>query len=128
MMTHRFLRPHAAGVAVALLVMLATAAPARAADLKRGELLFQTCGACHPVTGDGLGPDLHGIYGRKSGQIADYDYSPALRAAKLTWDAKTLAAFIANPQKLVAGTKMTFPGYTTRADIDNVIAYLKTMR
>lgn len=125
-MTTRFRRMAGAAGALALAMTFATGA--QGADLKRGELLFQTCSACHTITGDGLGPDLHGVFGRKSAQVADFDYSPAMRAANLTWDAKTLAAFVANPQKLVSGTKMTFPGYTAQADIDNVIAYLKTLR
>jgi cytochrome c len=98
-----------------------------AADIKRGELLLQTCSACHTILGDGLGPDLAGIYGRKSGQIAGYEYSPAMKKANLTWDDKTLAAFIQNPQAVVNGTKMTFPGYANKADIDDVLAALKQL-
>jgi cytochrome c len=101
---------------------------ASAAQPSRGELLFQTCSACHPVTGDGPGPDLHGIYGRKSGTVPDYEYSEALRNAKLVWNARTLAAFIAKPQEFVKGTKMTFPGYDRPADVAAVVAWLKQMR
>jgi cytochrome c len=99
-----------------------------AANPSRGELLFQTCSACHPITGDGPGPDLHGIYGRKSASIAGYEYSEAMRKAQLVWDAKTLSAFIAKPQEFVQGTKMTFPGYDQPADIAAVVAWLKQMR
>jgi len=31
-----------------------------------------------------------------------------------------------DPKAKVPGTKMTFPGLSSDADIDNVIAYLKT--
>jgi cytochrome c len=102
--------------------------PAEAADLKRGELLLQTCTACHAITGDGLGPDLHNIVGRKSAQITGFEYSTAMNNAKLKWDRKTLVAFIANPQAVVKGTTMTFPGYANKADIDDVMAALTRLK
>ncbi len=101
---------------------------ADALDLKRGELLFQTCSACHTPLGDGLGPDLHGIFGRRSAQAAGFDYSPAMKAANLTWDSATLTSFLKNPQTFVVGTKMTFPGYTNPADIEDVVGYLRQLK
>jgi len=38
--------------------------------------------------------------------VAGYNYSPALRAAQITWDAKTLDQWLQGPQKLVRGSKM----------------------
>jgi len=99
-----------------------------AAELSRGALLFQTCSACHSVLGDGVGPDLTGIYGQKAASRTGFDYSSALRASALVWDEPTLRAFITNPQALVPGTTMTFPGYDKLADTDAVISYLKTLR
>jgi cytochrome c len=101
---------------------------ASAADLKRGELLFQTCSACHTILGDGLGPDLHGIFGQKAAQIPGFKYSDALKNSGLTWDETTLRAFIADPQAAVKGTTMAFPGYKAAADLDNLIAYLKKLQ
>ena len=98
------------------------------ADLQRGELLYQTCSACHSVLGDGLGPDLHGIFGQKAAQIAGFKYSDALKASELVWDEKTLRAFIADPQAVVKGTLMAFPGYKADADLDALIAYIKTLQ
>jgi len=112
----------------ASLAAVLAAAPAVAADASRGELLFQTCSACHPVTGDGQGPDLHGVFGRKAAQMADFAYSEALRRADLVWDAKTLSEFIAKPQQKVPGTKMTFPGYDKPEDVAAVVAYLRKLR
>lgn len=99
-----------------------------AADLKRGELLFQTCAACHSVLGNGVAPDLTGIYGRKVAMHADFNYSTALRNSGIVWNESNLRAFIKNPQVLVAGTTMLFPGYSMQADIDDVIAYLKKLK
>jgi cytochrome c len=100
--------------------------PAIAADLARGAQLFQTCSACHTVLGTGIGPDLAGIYGRKAAMTTGFDYSDALRSSGITWTEGNLRAFIANPQNFIKGTKMTFPGYSNPADIEDVIAFLKT--
>jgi cytochrome c len=101
---------------------------AAAADVGRGALLFQTCSACHSVLGDGVGPDLNGVYGRKAATLEGFHYSEAMKLSGITWDETTLRAFIKNPQSVVKGTAMTFPGYEKPADVDDVIAYLKTLR
>jgi len=113
--------------AVALLGAACTADIA-AAELQRGALLFQTCSACHSVLGDGVGPDLAGIYGKKAASRPDFNYSSAMRASGLVWDEPTLSAFIGNPQALVKGTTMTFPGYPKAADVDAVVSYLKALK
>jgi len=100
--------------------------PAIAVDLARGAQLFQTCSACHNVLGTGIGPDLAGIYGRNAAMTEGFDYSDALRTSGITWTEANLRAFIANPQGFVKGTKMTFPGYSKPADVDDVLAFLKT--
>jgi cytochrome c len=98
-----------------------------ALDPKRGELLFQTCSACHTVLGDGVGPSLYGIFGRRAGTQEGFKYSSAMTSSGLIWDDLTLRAFVKSPQSVVKGTAMTFPGYTSPADVDNVVAYMKTL-
>jgi cytochrome c2 len=44
-----------------LIATCALAQTAAAAGPSRGELLYQTCTACHTILGDGVGPDLTGI-------------------------------------------------------------------
>src|SRR5580698_2896210 len=95
-----------------LLALGAATAAAQTPPMQRGALLFQTCTACHNVLGDGVGPPLGGIYGQKAAQKQDFAYSEALRQSNLTWDEATLRAFIRDPQALVKGTKMAFPGYS----------------
>jgi cytochrome c len=65
--------------------------------------------------------------GRARGTEAGYDYSPALKAAAITWDEKELDKFLQNPGADVHGTKMvvSVPGNDDR---QNVIAYLKTLK
>jgi cytochrome c len=114
------------GAALAAMTLLAQYAPA--ADLKRGALLFQTCGACHSILGDGIGPDISGIFGQKAAARPDFKYSSALKDSGIVWNVAALRAFIKNPQARVKGTAMTFPGYENPADVEDVIAYLKTLK
>ena len=111
-----------------LLALVSLHSGARAADLQRGAQLFNTCASCHSVLGDGLGPDLTGVFGQHAASGSAFAYSDALRNSGLVWNEATLRAFLRNPQRLVPGTKMTFPGYQNAADIDDVIAYLETLR
>ena len=71
-----------------------------------------------------LGPSLAGIMDRKAGTESAYNYSPAMKQSGLVWDGKTLDAYLADPQKLVPGNKMPFPGLKTDHDRADIIAYL----
>lgn len=85
----------------------AGAAPAIAAI--SGERAFAMCAACHSrnaAAPQRMGPNLHNVVGRKAGSNPGFDYSPALRASTITWDAKQLDAYLAAPGKLVPGTRM----------------------
>jgi len=70
-----------------------------------------------------LGPSLSGLIGRKAGSESSYNYSPAMKQANIVWDAKTLDAYLLDPQKLVPGNKMPFPGLKTDHDRADVIAF-----
>jgi cytochrome c len=98
-----------------------------AADLARGELLSFACAACHTF-GAGqqtmIGPNLHGVFGRPAAALADFEYSPALRASRLVWTPRAIEAWLAGPSTFVVGTTMTFTGYRSAADRRDLIAYL----
>ena len=114
------------GAAVAAAVMSAVStAPALAADANHGKQVFAQCAACHSDKPDAIGPSLKGVYGRKSGSLADFRYSNAMMRANLTWDDANLHAYIKDPQAKVKGNRMPFGGLSSDADIDDVIAYLK---
>jgi nitrite reductase (NO-forming) len=93
-----------------------------------GRQVFKKCQACHSLEPGKtlLGPSLAGIVGRKSGADANFSYSPALKQAALTWDAATLDAYLMDPQKLIPGNRMPFPGLKTDHDRKDVIAFLAT--
>jgi len=101
-------------------------APIAGGDPAAGKLVFRKCQVCHSLEPgkDVLGPSLAGIIGRKSGVESNYAYSPAMKDANLTWDAKTLDGYLDDPQKFVPGNKMPFPGLKTAQDRADVIAFL----
>lgn len=91
---------------------------------------FAQCAACHSVEPGkhGVGPSLAGVYGTKSGELAGYAFSDAMKNANLTWDDATLDAYLANPMKMVPGTKMTFAGMPDAAKRKEIIEYMKTLK
>jgi nitrite reductase (NO-forming) len=95
-------------------------------DAAAGRQVFRKCQACHSMDAGKnlLGPSLAGIIGRKAGTEAGYSYSPAMKQADIVWDAKTLDTYLDNPQKLVPGNRMPFPGLKTDHDRGDVIAFL----
>lgn len=111
-------------LAVAALALGAQASAAAAAD---GSDVFDTnCAVCHstdPGTNK-LGPSLAGVVGRKSASLSDYSYSPAMMKAGLTWDKATLDKYLTDPQAMVPGTKMLFPGLKDADDRKALIDYL----
>ena len=95
-------------------------------DGAAGRQVFRKCQACHSMepAKNMLGPSLAGLLGRKAGSEAGYNYSPAMKQADITWDVKTLDAYLADPQKAVPGNKMPFPGLKTDHDRADIIAFL----
>ena len=92
---------------------------------------FAVCSACHESTakaGPSLGPNLFGIGGRKAGGVADYDYSPAMKAYGAAWNADNLAAFILDPAKAVPDNKMDYPGAADAASAKAIADYLMTLK
>ena len=101
------------------------AAPINSGDAAAGRLVFRKCQACHSMEPGKtiLGPSLAGILGRKAGSDPGYSYSPAMKQANIVWDAESLDAYLRDPQKLVPGNKMPFPGLKTDNDRADVIAF-----
>ena len=104
---------------------LLSAAAARAGD--RGEAVFKrNCALCHSVESgkNKVGPSLAGVVGRPAGSAPDFSYSSANKASGIVWTKAKLDEYLADPQKVVPGTLMLFPGLKNPEDRQAVIAYL----
>ena len=102
-------------------------AAAPAGDAVKGKAVFARCAICHdlkPGTPK-MGPNLYGVFGRKAGTVAGFNYSPAMKSAKITWSPTTLDSYVTSPAKAIPGNKMAFAGLATPADRANLIAYLQ---
>lgn len=116
-----------------LVVMIAglPAAAWAAGDADAGKTAFaRRCTVCHSVAEgqNKVGPSLHGVVGRPSGQVANFNYSPAMKNAGKTWDEATLDAYLADPKALVPGNRMILAGIKDEAERQNIIAYLATQK
>lgn len=102
-------------------------APAPAGDPVKGKTVFLRCAICHDVKPgvQKLGPSLAGLFGRKAGTVAGYNYSPAMKAAKVTWSSATLDSYVTGPARLIPGNKMAFAGVANPTERADLIAYLK---
>ncbi len=121
--------PSAAPDPAASAAVAALPAPYNTADIAHGKALFAQCRSCHTAVKDGanmVGPNLYGVFGRVAGTKADFNYSPALKAAGFTWDGPHLDAWLKDPRGYLPGAKMTFAGLSEEKDRIDVIAYLKT--
>lgn len=47
-----------------------------------------------------MGPNLHGIFGRKTGQAPGFSYTAANVNKGITWNEQTLFEYLENPKKV----------------------------
>ncbi len=100
---------------------------AQSGDTKRGQDLFQRrCTSCHSLDTEKEGPRLRGVFGRKSASIQSFNYSDALKGAKITWDAASLDKWLTDTDKFIPDNDMnlSLKDSQERADI---IVYLKQL-
>ncbi len=101
-----------------------------AGDAVRGATIFQACAACHSTTtGEHMtGPSLAKIWQRKAGTVDGFSrYSEAMKHVDLVWNEETLDRWLSNPEGLIPGTSMTFPGLRESKARQDVIGYLKAV-
>lgn len=113
---------------MAVIVALAAAVPAVAADPDNGADLFDThCSDCHSLSPKGVnrkGPTLFRALGRRAGSVSGFRYSADMQKAGFLWTPARLDAYLANPKAVIPGGIMKFKGLPRPADRADLIAYL----
>lgn len=100
-------------------------------DADHGAGIWDECAGCHdigPEAGIRVGPPLTGLFGRRAGNIDGFSYSKSMArmgADGLTWDWRTLDAYVENPKALVSGTRMAYDGLKDAQDRADLIAFLR---
>lgn len=109
----------------------AAAAPAATDLVAKGKAAFAACSSCHavaPGAASGIGPNLHGVVGRKAGSLAGFAYSEAMAKSGITWTEAELSAFLANPSGKVPGTAMAAGQVADAERRAAVVAYLASLK
>ena len=102
-------------------------APFSEANYDAGRRQFRRCGSCHTVTADSgnrVGPNLYGLFGRQIGTAENFDYSTTLENADFIWTGEQLDAWLTNPREFLPGNRMSFVGLRNEEDRRDVIGYL----
>jgi cytochrome c len=119
-------------LAAAAALALAPLGAAQAQDAAAGQRVFNQCRACHVIENNGrngVGPNLHGVAGRKAAAIENFRYSANMRQLAeggLTWTDENLRRYLANPKDVVPQGSMSFPGIRNEQQLNDLIAYLKS--
>lgn len=131
-------RPHRAilpriltGAGCATAVTLAILTPAYAADLKAGAEVHEVlCAECHSLKAgqNKKGPNLFAVIGRKAGTQAGVVYSDSMKNSGINWTPDKLRQYLEGPKAMVPGTKMKFRNKMSAPDMDNLLAFLATVK
>jgi len=104
------------------LLLLALLCPGVALAAEGQQVFEAHCAGCHAAASGaapGAGPNLAGVVGRRVAGDADFDYSPALRAAReagQAWDAALLQRFLADPEAMFPAMWMSAQGIRDAAE------------
>ncbi len=72
------------------------------------------------------GPHLHGLFGRRMGSVAGYDYSDRLARGDIVWTRETVAdLFTRGPDEVTPGTKMSVQRVGNAEDLRALLDFLE---
>jgi cytochrome c len=121
----------AAAVAVVGFAGASLAQTAPAGDPKRGAEVFKVqCSVCHmavPNAAPSIGPNLHGVVGRRAGSAPGFKYSEAMGKVQVDWTPENLDKYLENPWQIAPGTPMALV-VPSKKNRDDVIAYLASLK
>lgn len=98
------------------------------ADVDRGKTLFFQCRACHSLTEGAahkVGPNLHGMFGRKAGVAEGFAYSDVLKNSDIVWNTENMNEWLARPSQFLPGNLMVFVGVKKPEDRASLIKFLQ---
>jgi cytochrome c len=117
---------------LAAFVSFSVAQPAAAGgDAAKGKTYFSRCAICHSAAKGApnrIGPNLFGIVGRKAGTMPNFFYSGAMKKSGIVWNEEQLEHYIAKPQAVVPGNRMAFAGVSNHQQVEDIVAYLETLK
>ncbi|XP_006873808.1 PREDICTED: cytochrome c, somatic-like [Chrysochloris asiatica] len=97
-------------------------------NVEKGKTIFvPKCAQCHTVERGGkykTGPNLHGLFDWKTGQVFEFSYMDANKSKGITWGEDTLMEYLENHKKYIPVTKIIFTGIKKKAGKSDLIAYL----
>lgn len=114
-----------------LAACLGQVAYAQTGDIGQGMDVFAAeCSECHSVRSgkNKKGPSLHAVVGRQSAAIADFKYSDAMRQSGWVWDAETLRPYLTRPKQALPGGKMKYDGLPDAKALEDLMAYLASLK
>jgi cytochrome c len=118
--------------AIACATGVLAALPAAASNASAGHAVFTSqCSSCHsdaksrPVV---VGPPLYGVVGRPAGSIPGYPYSRTMKSAGFAWTPDRLRSYLPAPRDYLPGVKMTYNGLKDPSKVEDLIAYLQTLK
>lgn len=120
-----------APTALALILAVPSLALAQDGDPAAGQRVFNQCRACHTIDQggrNGVGPNLHGIVGRRAASIQGFRYSQNMQELgqqEHSWTVENLRAYLRNPKDVAPRGTMAFAGLRNDQQLSDVIAYLR---
>jgi cytochrome c len=114
-------------VLITVIAILISVEHPLAQDAQKGQMVFNMCLPCHsigPGAQNKVGPELNGLDDRHSGSVPDFSYSDANKNSGIVWNEETFKKYIQNPQGVVPGTKMIFPGVKNEQQVNDLWAYV----